>query len=479
MKKTKRKYLQKWAYVVLLLIGIIILFQWYATQNRKRIGERNKDYAADSARQTAEKIDKELSNALNRISTYSYFVGESLTEPEITAQMLEEIKDNSLFDTLIFTDAEGMNHVYDGRVSDASERDYYLNGIQGKSGISAVFDSILYNETMLSFYAPLFYQGEVIGVLRGSFLAEKYLKDMLATTYFGEDAAVYLCMPDERILACSDVNEHGNNIIDLLTETGMTDENTARQVREVFESGGNGAFICESGSKTDNICVRRLSENNFVLVQTFPKNVTESMVRDENLVGMQLETMLIGLFIVYIILVLFRARRDRKLLEKENREMGYIIKGVDTMFSRFSMVDFETDAYIYLAGTRPEEGELSENGSYQELTEYLCNLLTEESDRRELAQSLDKNSIIKAMEDNDSLCFECHFQHEGKAEWEHINIVCIERKDGRADKVLFSRQIITEIKEKELRIQAERSLADRKERQYRIAITSNAVCTFE
>ena len=223
MKKTKRKYLQKWAYVVLLLIGIIILFQWYATQNRKRIGERNKDYAADSARQTAEKIDKELSNALNRISTYSYFVGESLTEPEITAQMLEEIKDNSLFDTLIFTDAEGMNHVYDGRVSDASERDYYLNGIQGESGISAVFDSILYNETMLSFYAPLFYQGEVIGVLRGSFLAEKYLKDMLATTYFGEDAAVYLCMPDERILACSDVNEHGNNIIDLLTETGMTD----------------------------------------------------------------------------------------------------------------------------------------------------------------------------------------------------------------------------------------------------------------
>ena len=60
-----------------------------------------------------------------------------------------------------------------------------------------------------------------------------------------------------------------------------------------------------------------------------------------------------------------------------------------------------------------------------------------------------------------------------------MNIICLERKDGRASKVLFIRQNITEIKEEELRIQAEMSLADRKERQYRIAITSNSFCTFE
>ena len=39
--------------------------------------------------------------------------------------------------------------------------------------------------------------------------------------------------------------------------------------------------------------------------------------------------------------------------------------------------------------------------------------------------------------------------------------------------------ILTEIKEKELRVQAEMALANRKERQYRIAITSGAIYTFE
>ena len=42
-----------------------------------------------------------------------------------------------------------------------------------------------------------------------------------------------------------------------------------------------------------------------------------------------------------------------------------------------------------------------------------------------------------------------------------------------------SRQNITEVKERELRIQAEISLANRKERQYRIAITSKALYTFD
>ena len=44
---------------------------------------------------------------------------------------------------------------------------------------------------------------------------------------------------------------------------------------------------------------------------------------------------------------------------------------------------------------------------------------------------------------------------------------------------MFVRQNITEVKEKELRIQAKMAIANRKERQYRIAIISNSFCNFE
>lgn len=477
--KGKRKLLQQIAYVVLLIAGVVVLFQWYTTQNSQRMEERNKNYAADSARLTASKIDEKLENALDLIDTYTYFIGESLTKPEISSQRLSEMEENMLFDALVFTDSSGANHSSDGRTSDGSGRDYFVNGMKGQSGITVVFDSEFYNETMLCFYAPVRYDGEIIGVLRGAYLAEEYLKDMLVTTYFGEKASVHMCLPDGTVIACSDSKGHKGNLVDLLVEMNMIDQQTAKQTEEVFQNGGEGAFVCGYGSKTDNLCVRYLAEDRFVLVQTFPKNVTQEMIRDENFVGICLEIMLIGIFVLYILTLLVRARRERRVLERENREMGYIISGVNTLFSRFIMVNLETDTYQYLSGTRPENKEIPTSGSFHELSKYLCSIIVEEEGRAEFAKQIDKDSIIRELEDQDDLLYECHVNRKSGPEWEHVNIICLERNNGRACKVLFIRQNTTELKENELRIQAEMSLAARKERQYRIAITSNAFCTFD
>ncbi len=474
-----KKSRQGIAYVLLLLAAMIILFYWYTTQNSKRMVERNKNYAADSARLTAVKIDEELTDALNRINTYAYFIGKSLSEPVITVEMLKEMEEKALFDALMFTGADGQDLASDGRTADVSGRDFYREGMRGAAGIDIIFDPYILDETMACFYAPVYCGKELVGVLRGVYLAEEYLQSMLSTTYFGEQAGVFLCTPDGRVIANSDNQAYEGNLIDTLRESGVIDSDTANAVRAVFENGGAGAFVCDADSRTDNICVMYLPENEYILVQTFPKNVTQGMIRDENLVGVRLEIMLIGLFVLYIIALLLKAGQEKKLLEKENREMGYIIDGVNTLFSRFVMVDFETDTYRYLAGTKAEEDTLAVSGRYEDLARYLCSIMIEGKDREIFAKMVDRDYVVKALADQNDLRFECHVMRDGHAEWDHMNMICLERKDGRATKSLYIRQNITEIKEKELRIQAEMSLANRKERQYRIAITSNALCTFE
>ena len=477
--KNGKNSLQQFISVLILFVAIIIIFQWFTSQNRERMEERNKNYAADSARLMAVRIDEEFNNALNMINTYTYFLSVGLAEPEITPQMLKEMEKNALFDAMMFTGMEGIDHASDGRTDDASERRFYTNGIAGQSGVSIILDSPYFDEAMVCFYSPVYCDGEIIGVLRGAYLAEKYLQDMLETTYFGEEADVFLCRTNGTVLA----NSHGviyeNNLIDELVEGGIIDEGAAIGAKSVFENGGEGAFICTSDSKTDNICVMHLPGNNYVLVQIFPKSVTQSMIKDENLVGIRLEAMLITLFVIYIIFLILRARKNKKQLEKENREMSYIIDGVTTLFSRFSMVDLEADTYQYLAGTRPENGEIPVSGIYDDLREYLCSLMIDDNERQKYADFIDRNSIISSLEVRNDLRYECHVMRHGRPQWEHVNIICLERVDGKASKVLFTRQNITEVKERELRIQAKISLADRKERQYRIAITSTALATFD
>lgn len=474
-----KKLLQRTIYIFLFLVAIVILFNWYTAQNSNRMIRRNKNYAEDSARLMAAQINKELNNALALIDTYTYFIEESLTEPVITAKTLKKLEDNSMFDAFTFSDSKGTDYDTDGQTTDVSDHDFYINGMKGNSGTSVLFNSRFSNETMACFYAPVHYKGKIIGVLRGGYLAEEYLKNILSTTYFGEKADVFLCTPDGKVIASSDGAVYKDNLLDYLTAAGIIDKDTAADAKNIFKNGGSKAFVCDADSKTDNICVRYLPDNKYVLVQTFPKNVTQSMIKDENAVGIRLEAMLMALFAVYIVSLLVQSRQEKKILQHENLEMGYIISGMNTLFSRYSMIDLEAGTYQYLAGTCAETDTLAASGDYEDLMNYLCSIVIDDNDRQRFAEFISKDAIIEGLAEHNDIRYENHIFRNDREQWEHLNIICLERKNGQAVKALLIRQNITEVKEKELLIQAEMALADRKERQYRIAITSNSFCTYE
>ena len=476
----KKKSLQNTLYILFLLIAIFILFWWYTLQNSKRIETQNLNYAADSAQQTAEYITKEFENAESRISTYSYFLGEGLSESSVTTEELSAMTERSLFDSFIYTDINGVSTISDGRTFDLSDREYYTKGMKGETGMSVETDSPVFGGTVITFYSPVYHQGEIMGVLEGIYSADSYLHDLLNMSYFGEAADVFLCMPDGEKIACSDVENDTENIFEMLKQDQIIDQETLHEVEAVFEEGGEGYFFSPDGKQTDNICVINLSENSYVLVQMFPRTVTRTMIENANRTGSILEIMLIALFIIYIILLLARAKKEKKLLEKENREMGYVIRGVNILFARFVMIDFEEGTYQYLSGTRPEQEDFGCSGRVEELCEYLSGFLVEQSDREKFAELFNINTLAELLEENGTdVRFEYHVQRNGISGWEHMNVICLERNEGRVSKALFIRQNITDVKEREMRIQAEISLANRKERQYRIAITSKAIYTFD
>ena len=88
-------------------------------------------------------------------------------------------------------------------------------------------------------------------------------------------------------------------------------------------------------------------------------------------------------------------------------------------------------------------------------------------------------TLKKTLTEKDSDVHECHVCRQGKEDWEHLIVVCLERKDGVPVRALYVRQNITELKLKELQEQRERAVLNRKDRQYRIAIMSSSFSSFE
>ena len=221
-------------------------------------------------------------------------------------------------------------------------------------------------------------------------------------------------------------------------------------------------------------------DGEYVMVQTFPETITRTMINNANATGIILEVILIMLFCLYIIYLLVNSRKRRKILEAENRDLNYVLDSVSTLFARFALVDFETDTYRYLADTIPENDSLKKHGQYQDFVDYLCAILINDENRNLLREQLNKDAIIKHLGTTGSeLRYENQVLRNGHSEWEHMSIVCLERKDGKASKVVFMRQNTTEIKERELKTQAQIALANRKERQFMTAVTSDAICTHE
>ena len=338
--KQQKKIWQPVIYALICLIAVLVLFYFYTTQNKARIQEQNRVYAEDAARQTVKSIESEFDNALQRIQNSAYLAGTGSGISEIDAGLLKNIERNTTFDSVQFIDENGLNLASGGETNDSSDRDFFIRGMQGESGLETVAESRITGKPMMVFFAPAYNGQEPVGVFLGLYFADDYLRDMLAASYFGEPAEVFLCTKDGMVIANSGSGTYGDNLFVSLTESGVIDSDTAKRAQSAFTEGRDAALLCNEGCETDNLCIMHLPNYPYVLVQAFPKDVTQTMVNRANRAGVLLEICLLILFMIYIAFLVISAGKQRRELETENKTIGDVLRGVNIMFSsRYLMVD--------------------------------------------------------------------------------------------------------------------------------------------
>ena len=120
--------LQPVIYAAPLLVIVFILFYGYTVQNKHRIAEQNRNYAEDAARQAARQVADEFKDGQSMINTYAHFFNEHFVaqytfeivsgKTVISTGLLREMENNSIFDTVRFTDVDGVTYTSDGMITD-------------------------------------------------------------------------------------------------------------------------------------------------------------------------------------------------------------------------------------------------------------------------------------------------------------------------------------------------------------------------
>lgn len=442
--------------IEIVLTGILVLFVFAAVlifkqDTNERIVGQNENYVQTITVQEASQIGEVLKVSWSDIQTMAYLYGEALDSSKVNIQKLKEIQELSVFDYVEFTDSNGMKVYAKGAseedISDVSDRQYYIEGMKGNTGYELTFHSGNDDETLMIFYAPVYSEGKIVGVLNGHY-NEEGIKEILTTRIFDIQAKAYLCMKDGTVIISSGDDNAPENMLVAFPDTMKVSEEVYAEIKEAFGEQSSYIYQYAGTQGTGNAYLTPIPGSDWMLIQTFPSTATNNMINEANDAGLRLEISLIVAFGIYIGCLLWLKWRQKKKLVAEKQEMSQIVNGVIELYRCFIVVDLEKNTYKYLKNT--EKGVPAE-GSYTELTDHFAKLCVKEDDEEDMSRVMTKGYIQEHLsKDIPYLQYEYRIQRESQ-NWENMSILCMEREKGIASIVLLAIQDVTTLKENEIR----------------------------
>lgn len=443
MEKNKRDWSSRVHYlmVIIMVCATIASFFSFAKENSARIIRQNQQYALDAALQAAKRVEDMLDARSSTLNLLSITVAETIQEPWISTGFLKLLQETSVFDYVEFIDTTGLNHNADGITSDSTDRDNYLRGIQGETGFHVIYHSRITHETLVNFYAPVYYHDEIIGVLNGMF-REESLRQAISVKLFDMDAKSIICTADGTVISSYGYSSAAENLLDVLTEEDGISEASLTEIQQACASRDIYYCTAQGAVKDFSVSLVPIGEN-WVLVQRFPSAVTRQMADSANRAGMKLELSLLSFFLIYIVYLIIVNLRKRRLLASEKVRLSGIVAGLVPLFTRLAIIEPEKQRYEYLKGTPPDlpaQGDLSlMNGqiSSRYLSDEEGELYTSPPSLEEIRTALSGGVPF--------LQYEYRIRWDDEVRWENASVLILQQKEGAPQSLIFAIQDMTEL----------------------------------
>ena len=436
-------------YIGALLAFVVFSFYTFTRDNRQRILMQNDGFIEAATEQTAARVNELIRNAERDVDMIAYLYGSLMTEPEVDSEMLRDMTERSNFDYVEFISSDGMDLTADGRTADLSDREYFRQGMQGSSGKCVIYNSRITNETLLIFYTPFYYEDRIIGVLSG-ILRGDTLSEIFSAEYFGLQNGNYLLERDGSVIFSTGDSSGSGNLLASMKERNRLSEKDLEKLEQALENGSSTNFNYEGANGAGSAYVTALEDGDWMLLQNFSSVLTRDMAQSADSAGIRLELKLFAVFMAYLLYLAIKNWMQKKRLVSENQQMSRIVDAVPQLFTRFALVDYETDTYEYL---EDKKSSALERGSYSDLIRFLDSKYIPGEGSGENMSVLISPEYVKEhlTEDVPYLQFEYQIDMEGRR-WENVSILCLKRKDGVPSNVLYAIQDVTALKEREMQI---------------------------
>ncbi|MCR4735428.1 MAG: sensor domain-containing diguanylate cyclase [Treponema sp.] len=307
--------------VIVLIIGVFFVYSYFQKKNiildAEQVTNQMAEYIAGS-------IANKMGYAESSIKLTSTTISHSMTSAalENPAEIINPMLDNSPFDNIEYIRADGMNVMNIGEPFDASDRVYYIEGIKGNTGIWNNFHPKTSQETLMNFYTPIIYQGEISGVLTGYIAATKQISPLFERKLYGQD--IYGLLVDENdMVICSTIeSEYIKDLsLDLFLNQFQATEEQKLKIINIINKATETAFSYKDSIGEERICVTSIPGTDWKVVIVVPQKSFYAIISQNTKNSITAISIISLILIFYAASVLIRNIKRHKKIAKENEKL--------------------------------------------------------------------------------------------------------------------------------------------------------------
>ncbi len=445
------------AVFIVAAFAIVFAIIQFNFSNNDRISNLNANQVKDNAVRLSRQVDNMVSDRLANIKILSEFYSKSLQSPDdVDVALLQKMTEDSNFDFMEFADVNGSDHNITGGTSDATDREYYIEGMKGNTGLELIFESRATHETLLMFYTPVKFKNqttqkeEIIGVMIGVIQATGKIAELIDVSYYDEAAEVFLCDGNGDIIASSIPLDKLDTRKQIAVTDVLTDKETVEKINSTMANGTTNVF--EAGKKQDNIgCVTKL-ESGWYLVEVFPEAAHNDLVKTSTVISTRLVIILIAVSVLVIVAIVVTNIIDRKkLIKKETEQKSAlqshlnIIQSMGRIYFASYYVDLENDSYIELSGRKEYREATKNSDSVRESIKYAADRLIQPEFADLMREFLNLDTVDDRLKEKQVIT--CDFKGVS-GNWDQVHLIVGDRDEkGKLKHIFFAFRTINDEKE--------------------------------
>lgn len=274
----KRKSIFKVGYIVVLLIISVIVLVWYSYVLKNELRGLVRNTLKEVSNQNILVVQKEIEgdlSALVEISERVASMGE--TGEEEILDILRGIEERYSFSRMGFCREDGIAHTTDGDVVDISDREYFINSMEGRNYVSDPIIDAISGEEVIVFSAPVKSGDSIIGILYATYQVES-LREMLAVSSFEGEGYTYIIERDGDKVVDSTHPTSFQNMTNIFTSMKDADGRNYQVVTELQRLLGSGepGYVIFYNKVGKYMYVTPLGINDWFLIDVVPVDFMEN-----------------------------------------------------------------------------------------------------------------------------------------------------------------------------------------------------------